>query len=77
MPGGKADLLKSRLWTHRKWAARGVLELISIRNAIVRNNSIWNQKTIKELALANVAELPQAGTPLQRGSTTSSDTAGR
>ena len=67
MPGGKANLLKSRFPDQRKWAARGVIELISIRNAIVRSNSVWTDKMIKELTLADVAKLPQIGTPLRLG----------
>ena len=67
MPGGKADLLKSRFPDSRKWAARGVIELVSIRNAIVHNDSTWNDKALNLLSLADVIKLPQPGTPLRVG----------
>lgn len=67
MPGGKANLLKKRLPDQRKWAARGVIELICIRNAIVHSNSIWNEKAVNDLALAEVAKLPEIGTRLRLG----------
>jgi hypothetical protein len=66
-PGGKADLLKSRFPDSRKWAARGVIELVSIRNAIVHNDSSWNDKALNLLSLADVIELPQPGTQLRVG----------
>jgi hypothetical protein len=53
------------LTKHR--AAKGVIELISIRNAIVHNNSIWNEKTLELLAVANLVELPKTGTRLPLG----------
>jgi hypothetical protein len=66
-PGGKATLLKSRFQEEQKWAAKGVIELISIRNAIVHNNSIWNEKALAELVVADVSELPKAGSQLRLG----------
>ena len=59
--------MNSRFPDDQKWAAKGVIELISIRNAIVYNNSIWNERALEELAVAQIAELPKAGTQLRLG----------
>ncbi len=66
-PGGKAVLLNKRFLGDQKWAAKGVIELISIRNAIVHNKAVWNEKALTELAAADINELPKAGTRLLVG----------
>jgi hypothetical protein len=66
MPGDKAKWLRENLPERDAWAAKGVTELVAIRNAIVHAQASWSGRAVKMLKLAGV-DAPPIGTPLRPG----------
>lgn len=67
MPGDKAYWLLKNLPPKTRWAARGVTELIGIRNALVHGRRSWTENALRLLDAAGVSPLPTIGSPLNPG----------
>ena len=67
MPGAKAKWLRSKLPADQQWAARGVTELIAIRNVLVHGKTGMDAVAIETLKEAGVAVLPALGDVIEPG----------